>query len=110
MDKDSQYPETKTAYVYFTRIVNGDRCFGFGVTEAGEQVYITGSVVDSFDLTQEDLGTKNLMALIPDKGGKADYAAISLLIEDSALQQAYEWAKDEIERLQGLLEKNGVEF
>lgn len=98
--------------VYITRIDNrpGDRQFGFGVTPEDEVVYIPGFVVDNFDLSEDDIGTKNKMSVMPDTKEKADFVATALLIEDSALQQAYEWAKDEVERLQGLLEKNGVEY
>ena len=96
--------------VYFTRIVNGDKCYGFGVTEDGKQVYLPGHMVDNFDLTIDDVGTKNKMALAKDPAGKVDYMGVAILIEDSALQQAYEWAKEEIERLQDLLKSNGVEY
>ena len=96
--------------VYFTRIVNGDKCYGFGVTEDGKQVYLPGHMVENFDLTVDDVGTKNKMALAEDPAGKVDYMGVAILIEDSALQQAYEWAKEEIERLQDLLKSNGVEY
>ena len=96
--------------VYFTRIVNGDKCYGFGVTESGDQVYLPGHMVANFDLTIDDVGTKNKMALAEDPAGKVDYMGVAILIEDSALQQAYEWAKEEIERLQDLLKSNGVEY
>ena len=96
--------------VYFTRIVNGDKCYGFGVTEDGKQVYLPGHMVENFDLTIDDVGTKNKMALAEDPAGKVDYMGVAILIEDSALQQAYEWAKEEIERLQYLLKSNGVEY
>lgn len=96
--------------VYFTRIVNGEKCYGFGVTEGGDQVYIPGHIVENFDLTIDDIGTKNKMALTDDKAGKVDYQAVAILVEDSAVQQAYEWAKEEIERLHGLLDKNGIEY
>ena len=96
--------------VYFTRIVNGDKCYGFGVTEDGKQVYLPGHMVENFDLTIDDVGTKNKMALAEDPAGKVDYMGVAILIEDSALQQAYEWAKEEIERLQALLKTNGVEY
>ena len=96
--------------VYFTRIVNGEKCYGFGVTESGQNVYIPGHVVENFDLSIDDVGTKNKMALIPDKTGKADHTASALLIEDSALHQAYEWAKEEIERLEGILTENGLAY
>ena len=96
--------------VYFTRIVNGDKCYGFGVTEDGKQVYLPGHMVENFDLTVDDVGTKNKMALSEDPAGKVDYMGVAVLIEDSALQQAYEWAKEEVERLCGLLEKNGIDY
>lgn len=96
--------------VYFTRIVNGEKCYGFGITEDGKQVYIPGHIVENFDLTIDDIGTKNKMALTDDKAGKVDYQAVAILVEDSAVQQAYEWAKDEIERLHDLLDKNGIEY
>lgn len=98
------------SYVYLTRIVNDDKCYGFGVTEDGKQVYVPGQVVENFDLTVDDVGTKNKMALIDDVAGKTDYAAVAILIEDSAIQQAYEWAKEEIERLEGILDKHGIQY
>ena len=94
--------------VYFTRIENGDKRYGFGITEDNEQVYIPGFVVESFDLTADDIGTKNKVALTEDKTGKTDFSVSAVLTEDSALQQAYEWQKDEIERLEGLLKENGL--
>lgn len=98
--------------VYITRINNepGKSQFGFGITPQNEVVYLTGFVVDNFDLTEEDMGTKNKMSVLPDTKDKADFVATAVLTEDSALQQAYEWAKEEIERLEGLLEKNGIEY
>jgi len=96
--------------VYFTRIVNGEKCYGFGVTESGEQVYIPGQLVETFDLTVDDVGTKNKMALRPDDAGRVEHTALAILIEDSALQQAHEWAKEEIERLQGILRENGIAY
>lgn len=94
--------------VYFTRIENGEKCYGFGITEDDEQVYIPGFVVENFDLTSDDIGTKNKVALTEDKTGKTDFSVSAILTEDSALQQAYEWQKDEIERLEGLLKENGL--
>ena len=98
--------------VYITRINNepGKSQFGFGLTEDNEVVYLTGFVVDNFDLSDDDLGTKNKMSLMPDSKDKADYVATAVLTEDSALQQAYEWQKEEIGRLEGLLQKNGIEY
>lgn len=96
--------------VYFTRIVNEEKCYGFGITESGQQVYIPGQVVESFDLTVDDVGTKNKMALTDDKTGKTDFAAVAILIEDSAMHQAYEWQKEEIERLEGILDANKIEY
>ena len=98
--------------VYITRIDNipGERQFGFGVTTDDKEVYIPGFVVDNFDLSEDDIGTKNKMAVMPDTREKADFVVTAVLVEDSALDQAYEWAKEEIERLQSLLDKNGVEY
>ncbi len=96
--------------VYITRINNGDKSFGFGVTEDDEQVYLTGHLVETFDLSIDDVGTKNKMTLMPDKTGKTDFAAVAILIEDSAMHQAYEWAKEEIERLEGILDANKIEY
>jgi len=95
--------------VYLTRVVTGDKCYGFGVTEGDEQVYVPGHVVENFDLSIDDIGTKNKMSLIEDKAGRTEYAAVAILIEDSALHQAYEWAKEEIERLQDIIKANGLE-
>jgi len=89
--------------VYITRINNGEKCFGFGVTEEDEQVYLPGHLVENFDLTIDDVGTRNKMALTEDKLGKTEFMGVALLIEDSALQQAYEWQKEEIERLKSIL-------
>lgn len=98
--------------VYITRINNepGKSQFGFGLTVDDEVVYLTGFVVDNFDLSEDDLGTKNKMSLMPDSKDKADYVATAVLTEDSALQQTYEWQKEEIGRLEGLLQKNGIEY
>jgi hypothetical protein len=98
--------------VYITRINNepGKSQFGFGLTEEGEVVYLTGFLVDTFDLSEDDLGTKNKMSVMPDTKDKADFVATAILTEDSALQSAYEWQKEEIERLQTLLDENGIEY
>jgi len=95
--------------VYITRINNGDKSFGFGVTEDDEQVYLPGHLVETFDLSVDDIGTKNKMTLMPDKTGRTELTAGAILIEDSALHQAYEWAKEEIERLQDIIKANGLE-
>jgi len=96
--------------VYITRISNNEKCFGFGVTEDDGQVYIPGHLVETFELSPDDVGTKNKMALKDDDTGKTEFMAVSILIEDSALHQAYEWQKEEIERLEGILEANGLEY
>jgi len=99
--------------VYITRIKNegeGNRKFGFGVTEDELQVYIPGQVITAFDLSEDDVGTKNKMYLAEDAKGRTDFVCHSLLIEDSALQQAYEWAKEEISRLETLMKDNGVDY
>lgn len=98
------------ANVYITRVNNGDKVFGFGVTEDEKQVYIPGNIIENFDLSVDDLGTKNKMFLLEDRTGKTDFMATSILVEDSALQQAYEWQKDEIERLEKLLDDHGIEY
>lgn len=98
--------------VYITRIVDegeGNRKFGFGVTEDEKNVYIPGYVIMAFDLSDDDVGTKNKMNLDVDKKGQTDLVAQTLLIEDSALLQAYEWAKDEIERLEGILDAHEIQ-
>ena len=99
--------------VYITRIKDegeGNRKFGFGVSEDESQVYIPGQVITAFSLSEDDVGTKNKMYLAEDAKGRTDFVCHALLIEDSALQQAYEWAKEEIERLETLLKKNGIEY
>ena len=99
--------------VYITRIKDegeGNRKFGFGVTDDEMQVYIPGNIVNNFDLSEDDVGTKNKMYLAEDAKGRTDLVCHALLIEDSALQQAYEWAKEEIERLESLLKDNGVDY
>jgi len=97
--------------VYITRINNepGRKQYGFGITPEEENVYIPGFVVDNFDLTEDDLGTRNRMSLMDDEKDRTDFVATAILVEDSALQQAHEWAKEEIERLQDLLAANGIE-
>jgi hypothetical protein len=100
-------------HVYITRIKDegdGNRKFGFGVTDDEQQVYIPGQVVTSFDLSEDDVGTKNKMYLAEDAKGRTDLVCHAILIEDSALQQAYEWAVDEIERLEGILAKAGISY
>jgi len=99
--------------VYITRIKDegeGNRKFGFGVTDDEMQVYIPGNIINNFDLSEDDVGTKNKMYLAEDAKGRTDFVCHALLIEDSALHQAYEWAKEEIERLEALLKKNGIEY
>lgn len=98
--------------VYITRINNeeGGRQFGFGITETEENVYLPGFVVDNFNLTEDDLGTKNKMSLMGDEKGKTDFVATAILVEDSALQSAYEWMKEELERLEALLNEHGIEY
>lgn len=99
--------------VYITRIKDdgeGERKFGFGVTEDELNVYIPARVIMMFDLTTDDVGTKNKMHLEEDRKGKTDFVAQALLIEDSALHQAYEWAKEEIERLESILAKYKISF
>jgi hypothetical protein len=98
--------------VYITRINNepGRSQFGFGITPDDKVVYLPGFVVDNFNLTEDDLGTKNKMSVMVDSKDKADFVATAVLTEDSALQQAYEWQNEEIERLQDLLKTNGIEY
>lgn len=98
-------------HVYLTRINNepGKKQYGFGVTTDDKNVYIPGFVVDNFELDENDVGTKNLMSVLEDEKDRTDYVATALLIEDSALQQAYEWSKSEIERLRDLLDQNGID-
>lgn len=98
--------------VYITRIVDegdGKRKFGFGVTEDEKNVYIPAYVISTFELSEDDVGTKNKMNLDFDKKGQTDFVAQTLLIEDSALQQAYEWATDEIERLEAILDAHQIQ-
>ena len=98
--------------VYITRVINngeGEKKFGFGVTEDELNVYIPGYVIELFDLSEDDVGTKNKFNLDEDKKGKTDLVAQALLTEDSALQQFKDWATEEIERLEGLLRVHGIE-
>lgn len=100
--------------VYITRIVDegkGNRKFGFGITANDEQsVYLPGNMIAAFELCEDDVGTRNKMSVDEDKQGRSDLVAHTILIEDSALQQAYEWATEEIERLEGILKENGIEY
>jgi hypothetical protein len=99
-------------HVYITRINNepGKKQYGFGVTTENENVYIPGFVVDNFDLSEDDVGTKNMMSVMDDDKDKTDYVVTALLVEDSALQAAYEWQKSEIERLHGILDQRGIDY
>ena len=98
--------------VYITRINNEEngRQFGFGITEDNENIYLPGFVVDNFDLSENDVGTKNKMSVMDDEKGNLDFVATAILIEDSALQSAYEWMKEELERLEGILNAHGIEY
>jgi len=96
---------------YFTRIVsNGEKMYGFAETEDGKVIYIPARCVDEFDLSEEDVGTKNKLAVIEDAEGKGNLVCTTLIVEDSALQQAYDMLKDEVERLQELLTANGISY
>jgi hypothetical protein len=100
--------------VYITRIVDegeGNRKFGFGITANDEQsVYLPGNMIAAFELGEDDVGTRNKMSVDEDRQGRSDLVAHTILIEDSALQQAYEWATEEIERLEGILKEHGIEY
>lgn len=98
--------------VYITRVNNDPdgRQYGFGVAEDGSTVYIPAFVVNTFDLDEVDIGTKNKMALVEDNKSRSDFIANAILIEDSALKQAHDDLKDEVERLEMLLTQNGIVF
>ena len=100
----------KISKVYLSRVTNEGRLFGFGITPENEDVYIPGDVVDQYDLQPDDRGTANTMTLVEDASGKAKWVATAIITEDSAMQQANEWMKEEIERLEKLLEENGIDY
>jgi len=99
--------------VVISHICEGDddgRKYGFGVLPDDSQVYIPGNVVRDWELSNEDVGTTNTMVISKDRQGRTDYVAHSLVVDDSALQQAHEWLKDENERLRSILDDNNLEY
>ena len=93
--------ETRIEHIYITRVVNAERKkYAFGITEDNETAYIPGRVVEDFDLTEDDVGTKNKVALLRDSNQSADWIVATLLIEDSA----------EVNRLKALLDERGIEY
>lgn len=101
---------SKISKVYLSRVENGDKCFGFGITPENEGVYIPGDVINEYDLQPEDRGTANVMTLTEDRSGKADFVATAIVVEDTAMRQANIWMKEEIERLENLLKENGIDY
>lgn len=96
---------------YFTRIVSGgEKMYGFAETISGEVIYIPARCVEEFDLSEDDVGTKNKMAVIENEKDGTGYVCTTLLIEDSAMQQAYEMLKEEVSRLQAILDENGIDY
>jgi len=96
---------------YFTRIVSGgEKMYGFAETVNGEVIYIPARCVEEFDLTEDDVGTRNKMAVIENEKDGTGYVCTTLLIEDSALQQAYHMLKEEVERLHSILDANGINY
>lgn len=95
--------------VYLIKVSNEeDKAFGFGVTDAEETVYVPGKLILEFDIQETDVGTKNKMYLNEDKKGRSDFIALTFLEETSAAQNALEFYRGEVERLEGLLEAHGV--
>lgn len=93
--------ETRIEHIYITRVVNADRKkYAFGITEENETAYIPGRVVEDFDLTEDDVGTKNKVALLRDDKQSADWIVATLLIEESA----------EVNRLKALLDEHGIAY
>ena len=92
--------------VVISHICEGDedgRKYGFGVLPDDSQVYIPGNVVRDWELSNDDVGTTNRMIVGEDRQGRTNYVAHTLVVEDSALQQAYEWVKEENARLREML-------
>lgn len=109
MSQEIQKPQVMD--VFITKISESEKPYGFGVTAKGNSsVYIPGHVVGKSELSADDVGTKNLMAVIPDAKGQSDYAAIAVLLEDSALQDRAAWLESEVSRLEGLLSSHGIAF
>lgn len=93
--------------VYFTRIVNNsEKKYGFCGTPDGRDGYIAGHIVEQFDLTEDDVGTKNMVNIIDDPQGKVDFVVTTMLVDESALTSA----KAEIERLCAILDTNGIDY
>lgn len=100
--------DSKIAHIYFTRIVNNDeKKYGFALTDESESVYIPGRVIEDFDLSEDDVGTKNKAALMDEGEG---LLCLTLLIEDSALEQAHLALQDEVGRLQAILDEHGISY
>jgi hypothetical protein len=95
--------------VYLIKVSNEEnKAFGFGVTDAEETVYVPGKLIVEFDIQETDVGTKNKMYLTEDKKGCSDFMALTFLEETSAAQNALEFYRGEVERLEGLLDAHGV--
>lgn len=93
--------------VYFTRIVNtSEKKYGFCGTPDGKDGYIPGHIVEQFDLTEDDVGTKNTVNIIDDPHGKVDFLVTTMLVDESALIAA----KAELERLCAILDENGIDY
>jgi hypothetical protein len=87
--------------VYLTRVVNeAAKKYAFGITEDNETAYFPGRVVEDFDLNEDDIGTKNRVALLRDEKQKADWVVTTLLVEDSV----------EVNRLKALLDEHGIDY
>lgn len=90
--------------VIITRIENGDRQYGFGVTEDGEIVYIPAKVVDDFELDQDDVGSSDRMALMVDAQGKSNYTALTFITDDTVLREALTRMKERIRELEAMFD------
>lgn len=96
--------------IYISRVVNTEaKKYGFGITDENLTVYIPARVVEDFDLSEDDLGTRN-KCIIMETDDKTGWHVATLVVEDSVLEQRAELLAEEVERLSDLLRENNIEF
>lgn len=101
----------KIAEVYISRIVNTEaKKYGFGITDDGENVYIPARVVCDFELTEDDLGTRNKCIIMEADDERNGWHVATLIVEDDAITQQNTMLREEVERLESILKENGIEF
>lgn len=98
--------------IYITRIVNTvEKKYGFGLTADNQtSVYIPARVVEDFDLTEDDLGTRNKVIIMEADDNRNGWHVATMVVEDSAIQQQNAMLREEVERLEALLEENNIAF